>query len=312
LFHREPRLGIVDRGSSEVSALARDIDGIEVTEYDSASELKDRVESNDLDAGLILQEGFDDALRSGERPPLDMVVGGESLASHRVVLAANVVGAVREVAGEPSEIDVAVDRIGDADYVPIEDRLIPLLVLFAVLIAGAFTPATSLVEEKEKGTLTAMLITPAGIGEVLLAKGTLGFLLAVSAGTMTLLLNDAFGGRAVALVLILSIAALMALLFGLTVGSLARDTNTLFSVLKGGNIILFAPAIFFVWPDLPQWIPKLLPTYYFLNPLYDVAVKGADLGDVAGELTVALAICALLVPLAYAAGRRMELRLARA
>ena len=40
--------------------------------------------------------------------------------------------------------------MGEGESVPIVSRLLPLIVLMAVLIAGALTPATSLVEEKEK------------------------------------------------------------------------------------------------------------------------------------------------------------------
>ncbi|MFN2251295.1 MAG: ABC transporter permease, partial [Anaerolineae bacterium] len=87
LFDAPPRLGIVDRGNSEIAHAAEDLEGVEVTDYSSVRQMKDEVESNDLDAGLVLDRGFDDALLEGENPELEMYFSGESKASNRVILA---------------------------------------------------------------------------------------------------------------------------------------------------------------------------------------------------------------------------------
>ena len=63
LFNPEPRLGIVDDGNSEITAAVKSMDGIELTLLDDAEELKAQVEANDLDAGLILPAGFDQAVQ---------------------------------------------------------------------------------------------------------------------------------------------------------------------------------------------------------------------------------------------------------
>ena len=41
--------------------------------------------------------------------------------------------------------------------------------------------------------------------------------------------------------------------------------------------ISLAPVVFFIWPDLPQWIAYIFPTHYFMKPLYEGAIKGTDL-----------------------------------
>jgi len=310
LFDPAPRLGIVDEGESQVTQAALALGGVEVALLDSVMDLRQQVEFNDLDAGLVLQKGFDDALLAGDRPDLKFFVGGESLASNRLILAITTVDLIRGVAGEPSPVEVAVNVIGDGTSLPVSERLIPLLVLFAMLIAGLLVPAAALVEEKEKGTLSALFVTPTQTADVLVAKGTLGFLMAIGTGIVTLALNQAFGDNPLALVLILAVAALMALEIGLIVGAGVRDTNALFTVIKTGNIVLYAPVIFYIWPDLPQWVPKIFPTYYFLNPLFEVAVKGTDPGEVWSDLAIALVVCVALLPLVFVMGRRMTARLA--
>ena len=310
LFNPVPRLGIVDEGDSQIVRNVGDIEGIEVKFPESAATLKTLVENNDLDAGLVLPAGFDGALQAGLMPNVQFFFGGQSLASNRVVLGVTMVDLIRQVAGSPAPIDVETITVGEGETVPIVSRLLPLIVLMAVLIAGALTPATSLVEEKEKRTLTALLVTPTRLGDVLLGKGALGFILAMATGVVTLALNGALGANPAALLLVLVLATLMAAEVGLMLGSFAKDTKALYTIWKSGAIVLVAPVVFFIWPNLPQWIAKIFPTYYFLSPLFEIAIRGAGLADVWLELAIGFAICAVLLPGVTALGRRMEATLA--
>ena len=310
LFDPVPRLGIVDEGESQVVQNVRDVEGIQVTFPESAAALKTLVENNDLDGGLVLPAGFDGALQAGQMPNVQFFFGGQSLASNRVVLGVTMVDLIRQVAGSPAPIDVETITVGEGDTVPIVSRLLPLIVLMAVLIAGALTPATSLVEEKEKRTLTALLVTPTRLGDVLLGKGALGFILAMATGVVTLALNGALGANPAALLLVLVLATLMAAEVGLMLGSFAKDTKALYTIWKSGAIVLVAPVVFFIWPNLPQWIAKVFPTYYFLSPLFEIAIRGAGLADVWVELAIGFAVCAVLLPGVYTLGRRMEATLA--
>ena len=93
-------------------------------------------------------------------------------------------------------------------------------------------------------------------------------------------MNGALGTNTAALLLVLVLATLMAAEVGLMLGSFAKDTKALYTIWKSGAIVLLAPVIFFIWPNLPQWIAKVFPTYYFLSPLFDIAIRGAGLADV--------------------------------
>ena len=125
-------------------------------------------------------------------------------------------------------------------------------------------------------------------------------------------INNAFGAQPAALLLTLALAALMSAAIGLLFGSWARDTNMLFTAAKASGVLLFAPVVFFIWPNLPQWIAKVFPTYYFLAPLFEIAVKGASLADVWPELGIGLALCAVLFMAVFAMGRRLEVSLGAA
>ena len=110
--------------------------------------------------------------------------------------------------------------------------------------------------------------------------------------------------------LILFIGSVMLMLMGLTLGLWAKDITTMYTAIKGGGIIVFLPVIFTIFPGLPQWIPKLVPTYYFLQPIYDIAIHGDTLSDVVPELVIAVVVCIALVPLVVWVARRSERQLA--
>lgn len=308
LFASEPMLALVDEGSSALTLALTEVEGLDLTVLDDAATLRAEVADGRVDAGLVLPAGFDAALRAGERPELALLLAGESRPADRAVLLATVLDLVRDVGGTTPPVDVDVVELGEA-LLPIDLRLLPLLVLYAVAIPGGMVPASSLVEEKERGTLAAILTTPTGIGEVLLAKGLLGVLLGVVAGVVTLALNGAFGAAPGTLLLSVLLGAVMMALVGLLLGSWASDTNTLFAAWKGAGIVLFLPAVFFIWPGLPMWPARLMPAYYFLHPAFAVSVEGAAFRDVAGELAIGAAICLALLPAVVAVGRWLERRL---
>jgi ABC-2 type transport system permease protein len=305
LFGAEPRLIIVDEGNSQISADATGLDGIDIIFVDSRDQMLDMVEANDADAGLYLPAGFDQAVLSGDQPPLDFYVGGESLASNRIILGVTALELVRGIEGTEPPVDVVVTQLGE-EAVDLDLRLLPMILMMAVAVAAGFIPAASLVQEKEDRTLSALLVSPATMSDVLGAKGAFGVLLALITGFATLLLNDAILGRAGTHFVILLVASLMMVELGLLLGMWARDTNTMFAAWKGGGILLFLPTVFYIWPDLPQWIAKLSPTFYFIDPAFRVISEGAALADVAGTLAIGGLIILVLAPVVLFASRRME------
>lgn len=294
LFDPQPRLGVVDEGSSSVAAAARDLDGVRVVTYDDAEALRRSVEANDLDAGLVLPEGFDEAVRSGARPPLEFFVGGESLASNRIILAVTAIDLIRGVEGSAPPVDVAIVTIGD-EVLPLSERLVPFVAVYALLIAGVFLPSFSLADERERRTLQALLVSPTKLSEVVAAKGIVGFGLAVPMAIVTLWLNGALTARTGALVAVLVVAALMLTEIGLIYGMASKGVTGVFTLIKGTGVILLAPTLFYIFPSWPQWIARLFPTYWVIDPVRAVTIDGARLADVAGDLAIALAVIAVLV-----------------
>ncbi|MDO8986737.1 MAG: ABC transporter permease [Coriobacteriia bacterium] len=309
LFSPQPRLGIVDTGNSEITASIREMDGIDLKRLTNPAELKSQVEKNDLDAGLILPGGFDQAVKAGEKPDLQFFVGGESYASNRIILMVTAIDRLREVEGAVAPVKVNVVDFGQ-EGLPISVRLVPIIVFYALVMAGLFVPGSSLVEEKEQGTLMALLVTPVRTGNVLAAKWMLGTLFAAVMATVTLAMNNVLGANWVDVMVVVLIAGALSSMIGITVGVFAKDSTVLFGTVKGMGIFLFAPSLFYIFPQWPQWIARIFPLYWVIEPIWRVSVMGGSIVDVWSELSVAVGITVAMVPLVMWLARRMQSQMA--
>lgn len=309
LFEPAPRMAVVDDGGSAITAALRDMEGIELTVLDDVAALRTAVEANDYDAGLVLPAGFDDAVRAGEKPPLELYISGESYAANRLILSVTTLDLVRAVDGGQPPVQVDLVSSGAAGL-PISVRLVPIIVMYALFIAGTFLPASSIVDERSHGTLTAILVTPARTSEVLTAKAALGALMAFLVSMMTLWLNSALGANWPQILVVVLLGAVFSSLLGLVIGALAKDGAMLFTIVKSSGILLFGPVIFYLFPDWPQWIARLFPTFWMIDPIWRVAVLGESLSQVWVTIAVAIGIGLALVPVIGALSRRMLAQLA--
>lgn len=305
LFSGKPRLGVADAGGSQIVALAGELTSLRLRSYPDQDTLLRAVERGAVDLGLSLPEGFDADLAAGEAGDVVAYVWGQSLLQNRALLGTILVQLLRETAGQSSPLEVVTVVLGDEAFAPWRERLLPFIVMITVLIGGIMVPASSLVDEKQKRTLRALTVTPASLGEVLVAKGLTGVVLATLTGVLILVLNGAFGAHPLLLVLVLALGAVMAATFGILLGVLIRDIDTLFATIKGMGILLYAPAIFYLFPTLPQWIGRLFPTYFIVAPVVEISQQGAGWAEVASELLILIVLIGALLLLTALVARRV-------
>jgi ABC-2 type transport system permease protein len=305
LFSGKPTLGIADLGTSQLVPKAKALDSLIFREYASAPELRNAVGAGAVDMGLVLPSDFDRLMQQGDLATLDVYVWGESLLKNRLLLGSTIAVLIREVEGQEVPVEIVATTVGEGESIPWEQRILPVIVLMAVLMGGSLVPATSLVEEKQKRTLTAVTLTPTTVGEVLLSKGLLGFGLSLLVALVVLFLNRAFGAQPVLLVGVLALGAIMAAAFGVLLGVLVKDINTLFATVKGIGVFLYAPALVYLFPQIPAWIGRLLPTYYIVAPVVEISQEGGSWPDVAMEMFVLVGLIVLLVGAVGVVARKM-------
>lgn len=308
LFSDKPKLGIAPEGGSRLVAMAAEIDSVVSREYPSAAELREAVAGGAVDMGLALPPDFDQAVISGTRTELTAYIWGESLLKNRAILGAAIAHLIRELAGQEAPVEIVTATVGDGESIPWSDRLLPFVVMISVLISGVMVPATSLVGERQKRTLGALTITPTSLGEVLVAKGLLGFIMSLVTGILILILNRAFGTQPVLLILVLALGGALSAGFGVLLGTLTKDINTLFATIKGIGIFLYALAIVYLFPAIPSWIGRIFPTYYIVGPIVEIALKGGGWPDIAVEVLILVGLIGAMVAAVAIAARRMRLQ----
>jgi len=304
LFSEKPKLGIADEDESQLVALAQGLDSITTGEYASVAGLRRAVERGAEDMGIVLPSGFDEAVSRGEPVTIEAYVWGESLAKSRSILAATLAGLVRDVAGQEVPVDIQSVTLGEEAAIPWSDRMLPLVVLMAVFLGGLMLPATSVIEEKQTGTLQALVVTPATTGDVFVAKGLVGVTLSLVMGIAILLLNQAFGGEPLLLVSVLALGAVMAVEVGLLSGTLIKDITTLFALWKFAGILLFGPAIVYMFPQIPEWVGRIFPTYYIIQPIVEISQRGGGWPEIAGNVFVLVGLDLVLAAVVVLATRK--------
>ncbi len=272
LFSQAPKLGVYDQGNSRLVSVLQANGAVTVKTYRDDGGLRTATSGGSIDMGLALPPDFDANVQTGT-VKLTAYVWGESLAKNRAITAAVLADAVHEVAGTAVPVTVESVPLGEPGL-PWTDRLLPVVALMGVFLGGLMLPATSLISEKQRRTLQALNVTPTTLADVFWAKGTVGLVLAIVMGVLTMALSGGLGGSPWGMLVVLALGGVMAVEIGLVCGALVGDMNTLFALWKFGGILLFGPAIIYMFPQVPQWIGYLFPTFYIIRPTVDMAVSG--------------------------------------
>lgn len=304
-----PRLGIFDEGNSRLPEVTKRLEAVKVKEYSTIQALRRSVERGTLDMGVVLPAGLDETLATGEGIRIESFVWGSSPEKDRALLRTSLMEAFRELIGDEPSLKVELVTVGAGDFIPWKDRLLPFLVLMAVFLGGAFLPAGAMIEEKERDTLRALMATPATLGEIMLAKGIIGVIVSLFMGAVILLLNGAFSGQPLLLFLVLALGGVMASEIGLISGVLLKDITSLFAIWKAGGILLFAPGFVYLFPQIPQWVGRIIPTYYYIAPVVKITQGQGGWGGISSNVFILAGIDLALIGLLFLVTVRTEKRM---
>ena len=149
-------------------------------------------------------------------------------------------------------------------------------------------------QEKQKKTINAVIVSPASITDIFVSKGIMGIVLSMIMGIIILAMNQVFGANPLLLVGIIFLGALMASMIGLLLGTFLKDLNSLTAVFKMIGLLLYAPAFVYLFPEIPQWIGRIFPTYYLVDPLMAVSQRGEGWSDIALNIFILIGLLIIL------------------
>jgi ABC-2 type transport system permease protein len=259
---------------------------------------------------LHLRANFDERLRRNDGAAIQVIVNGIDANTGRLV-SGYVEGAWSNwlqqragARGQELKVPVQIEqRIWFNSELRSRNYLVPGLVVVIMTLIGALLTAMVMAREWERGTMEALLVTPAGVTEILLGKlipyfilGTGGMLLSVAMAVW--LFGVPLRGSLWLLVLTASLFLLVALGMGLLISTLARNQ---FVAGQLALIATFLPAFLlsgFIFdissmPPVVQAITHIVAARYFVAIVTTLFLAG-DVWSVIIPNSLALAAMATL------------------
>ena len=323
----DPQLGLVvpadDTLGDELRQRLAEIEDLEVVDLDTRAEVLDRVDDGELDAGLVVPEGFSSSIADGDPIELTYVSAGDGLGPQLQ----NLVGdALSRTLAVPTAVHAAVELGADEDAaraaalgnesmlellevrtVTAGDRLFPegttgydvgatgQLVLFVFLTS--LTGSAAIIQSRRLGVTTRMLSTPTPVRTILLGEAVARFTIAVTQGVYimlaTVVLFVVEWGNLLASAAILAalgaVGAAAAMLSGATFANedQASGITVVLALALGALGGSMLPIELF--SDTMRTIAKAIPHFWAIDAFSDVVRHGATVPDILSQLGVLLA-----------------------
>jgi len=290
------RIGLYSPDKTQLVEILGHVDFISTETFDSLNALEVAVSNNKLTAGVALPENFDNLLASSQFSTVNFIVSEDSNESRAAIsLVQQTILAMSPISLPiKTETKILVQNakpgISLREDLPINQYAIVLWLITGLVGNGVMLVPTLLVEEKERKTFDALLLSPASYYDIISAKALVGVLYCVISSILILLAQGGLTGSFwLALSLIIAGSFLLSL-FGLLLGNLSENLNTLNSY--GGLFVFLLTLPAFAGLLGPNPVIKylqFLPTYFLTQGIVSVASGQTDKALL--SLTVILAEC---------------------
>jgi hypothetical protein len=317
-------LGATDEQLAELDEtdLSEDEEGINVVEFENEEDMQaviaGDIEAWQSDGGeLILRdrEGGDEKPEDAEKISIDIgmafpdsfitdVATGDEDVKVTVYSDANVPeeiqsamsGFVREMAyalaGQemPVEFDedaivLGEDRAGN--QVPLQEKFRPMII-FMILLMETFSMSALISTEVLQRTVTAVLVTPAKIGDFLASKTVFGTMLALTQGYIVLLIVGGLTAENWSLMLaVIFVGAVMFTSIAMITGAAGKDFMGQLFYNMVFIVPMLIPAFSVLFPGTAATWVKLIPSYPIMEVLVGASSYGWTWSDSAGLMAYA-------------------------
>jgi ABC-2 type transport system permease protein len=254
--------------------------GFVIVPFDTAEELEAAVASADgVVAGMDFPEPFLEQAAAGEHTTARVLVGSGTPEQLRPLLISGVqeiVASIGQLAPavtlpQMQEVLIGPDRAGQ--QLSLRERLRPLFV-FLVLIVEMFALASLVASEIAQRTVTAVLVSPARVSDLLAAKAVLGAGLAFAQAAALVIATQSLPADPSVLLVALLLGALLVTGFGLIAGSTGRDFVGIVFWSMFFVVPLSIPAVATLFPGgAAGWVAGL-PTYGLVQAIVGTTAYG--------------------------------------
>jgi len=157
-------------------------------------------------------------------------------------------------------------------------EILPLWVLLTIM-GGLVITTTSLIEERDKKTLNALLVSPVSIYEFVIGKGLLGVLLTFVSSLILMGLNGGLTGNIPNILFILLMGGVFFSIWGIFVAFISPSQSTANSINSLVFILLLVPLILSESSNFLWTVSRCLPSYYFADGISKSMESNCFFGD---------------------------------
>jgi len=293
-------IAVYDPGGSQLVAGLGASSQAKLIPVASADALRGEVERSAV-GGLLLPAGFDAAVQAGQQPELTVYLnnrrGGGELAAFQRLIDQQVWTLVGQA--PPAKVvwtNAAAEALSGSEGLDLRRYMLIQFLLLSLAMTGTFVVPTLLVEEREKHTLAALLVSPAGAPEVTLGKAVAGSVFCLVLGVVMITLNAGWGVQWPVMLLALLLGTLLMVALGLLLGGLLRTTmqvNT-WSTIVLMALILPSLVTAVQMPAMLETAFRAIPSHYLVDLMVLAATNQATPAKLALDAAV-LAVCAAAV-----------------
>ncbi len=303
--------------------------GLEVVTFDDEEQLVAAIAGeievdaeDDILIGISFPEDFVTSVWSGQPTAVSVLVDGAVPSEVRFAVKSGIreavygLQAIASGSDPMSSLPVAIPDtktivLGEdlaGEQVPLREKMLPML-LVVILIMEALALGGLVAIEIEQRTITAVLVTPARVADVLAAKVVMGALLGMGQGLLFLVATGCFDANWPQVTLLMLLGATLASAVGMIAGAAGRDfIGTLF---LGGAFVapLMVPAFASLFPgSTPFWV-QALPSYGLVEAMIGTVGHGHGWSEMLQPIGIQVVWVAALLVLAVIVLRRRAVAL---
>lgn len=267
-------------GSQLLAKLQAHVD-IELISVANEQQVYDKLQADqEIGGGVIVPADFDAAFQAalagtGAKPQVRAIVNGQASSLQQGIFRQALVDQtwqlvrsdfpVEMVWNDPSMVQGSQDNTNQGnEFFSLDSYLLLVVLIMGLAMIGAFVVPSLMVEEKEKHTLDALLVSPGGPAEVAAGKAIVGMVYSLLVGGILMAINDGFSGNWLFTVLAVVLGSLFVVALGLLMGSLFKVMHQVNIASSVVMLLLIIPSwvgIFTVPAVLNQLI-RVIPTFY--------------------------------------------------
>ncbi|NWG33805.1 MAG: ABC transporter permease [Chloroflexi bacterium] len=262
------KIGVYSPNPSQLISTLKQIELVETEVFDSAESLNTAVKNDFVEVGVILPENFDLLLANDRKPRVDFLLAdnsregqvGLSLIQQTIqILSPDSLKIESTITVLKPDVLPGISLRGDLS---IDQYAIILWLIMGLVGNGVMLVPTLIVEEQERKTLDALMLSPASYYDIAAGKALVGVLYCMISSSLILMVQGGVSGNILFTVGLIILGSFVLSLLGVLLGSLSGNLHVLNSYGSLFVFILTLPAfIGMLGPNPVIQYLQFLPTY---------------------------------------------------